>query len=56
MKNVAASTPSRTGDIGFSHIQVKLPPCAPSSNVGVIRRYPERVDAVEKGVEEPREQ
>ena len=43
MKDVAASTPSRTGDIGFSHIQVKLPPCAPSSNVGVIHRYPERV-------------
>src|SRR5580704_10746897 len=43
MKDVAASTPSWTGDIGFSHIQVKLPPCAPSSNVGVIRRYPERV-------------
>jgi hypothetical protein len=43
MKDVAASTPSRTGDIGFSHIQVKLPPCPPSSNVGVLHRYPERV-------------
>jgi hypothetical protein len=43
MKDVAASTPSRTGDIGFSHVQVKLPPCAPNSNVGVIHRYPERV-------------
>jgi hypothetical protein len=43
MKDVTAGTPSRTGDIGFSHIQVKLPPCAPNSNVGVIHRYPEPV-------------
>jgi hypothetical protein len=32
MKDVAASTSSRTDDIGFSHIQAKLTSCAPSSN------------------------
>src|SRR5579859_1806441 len=43
MKDVAASTPSRTANTRLSHIQAKLPPGAPSSNVGMVHRYPDRI-------------